>query len=493
MSGSSAQFAWGRVTVIAAVVAGAVACANQGPPPGGPPDASPPMILSISPANMSTTPKVGAVKIKFDEVISEIPRGSRNLADLVFISPRSGQERVSWGRSEIAIKPSKGWKPNTVYSLQIKSGIVDLRGNAIDTVIKLVFSTGGPIPPTKVQGAVFDWGAGKPAGAAVVEAVAADSTRYQAVADEQGRYTLEHVPPGSYLLRAFVDKNANRDLDQLELWDSLRTVITQNTAAEFYTFQHDTIGLRIADVAVLDSNRVIKVTFDKPYSPNQLFTPASLIIKGADSTALKVVLVQTTLERAQAESLVIKQKADSVERVRRLKEDSTPGLRARNDSLARVRRADSVAQAERAKREAARTAAAAAARSGKRVPVRDTSPPPKMLRPQAYAELFVKLDAPLPPAKQFRLQVLNVRSLTEVARSPARTFTTAKPANDSSKRAPARPGARRDTTQRPPPSGAGATSPATTTPAAAPAGTPAAPAKRDTVKPPTPIKKDTLR
>lgn len=437
MSGSLRQSAGWRLGIVTAVVAGAVACANQGPPPGGPPDVAPPIVLSVSPANMSTAPKVGSVKLKFNEVISETPRGSRNLSELVFISPRSGSERVKWGRDEIEIRPSKGWKPNTVYSIQIKAGLVDLRNNAIDTVIRVVFSTGGAIPPTKVQGAVFDWAAGKPAPAAVIEAIAQDSTRYQAVADEQGRFQLEHIPVGPYLLRAFVDKNANRDLDQLELWDSLRTVVTQNTAAEFYTYQHDTLGLRIAEIALQDSNRVVKLTFDKPYAPGQLFASNSVLIKGADSTPLAITLVQTTSERAIADSLARKRVADSLDRIQRLKEDSTPGLRARNDSLRRVRLADSVANAERTKREQARIAAREAARTGKRVPARDTMPPPKMLRPPAYAELFIKLDAPLPPQKQFRVQVLNVRSLTDVAKSPSRTFTTPRAANDTSRRTPA--------------------------------------------------------
>jgi hypothetical protein len=338
---------------------------------------------------------------------------------------------VSWGRRRISIRPSKGWKPNTVYSVQLKQGIVDLRGNSIDTAIRVVFSTGQTIPDTRVEGVVFDWGLGRGLSGGVVEAIAPDSTTYQVVTDTAGRYQLRNVPPGPYLLRAFADKNANRDLDPLELWDSVRVTVMQSTAADFYAFQHDTVGLRIADITLTDSGRTIKVAFDKPYSPIQQFPSGSVRLLGADSVPIPIRVIQTAREKVMFDSIKAKVRADSVERVLRAKEDSTPGLRARNDSLARIRRADSVAAVERQKREAERAAAREAARNrngrGVRPAVRDTTPPPKMNRPLVYSEIFLGIDTALPPQKQFRVQVLGVRSLSETNKSPSRTFTTPRP------------------------------------------------------------------
>ncbi len=89
-------------------------CASQAAPPGGPPDLAPPLVLKVSPQNnaVGATPK--AVVLQFDEVISESPKGAKDIAELVFISPKSGVPEVDWGRSKIAIRPSKGWKQNTV-------------------------------------------------------------------------------------------------------------------------------------------------------------------------------------------------------------------------------------------------------------------------------------------------------------------------------------------------------------------------------------------
>lgn len=402
-------------------------CANQALPPGGPPDDLPPEILSIAPANGATLTKPRDIEIRFDEVISETPRGGgRDLRDLVFISPRSGVPRVSWGRSRLIIRPSTGWKTNTVYTVQIKPGLQDLRNNGIDSVIRLVFSTGGPIPMTKLNGVVFDWAAGKGLANAVVEAIpegsrGRDTTFYQAVADSAGRYVLEHLPSGPYFLRAFGDRNSSRTLDPLELWDSTRLSLERSNTVELYAFGRDTVGLRISDIALLDSNRTLKVTFDKPYAPNQVITPLTAVIKRPDSSQVRIRLVRTAGEKNRADSALARAKADSASRV--AGKDSTPVMRAKADSLARVKRADSVAAVQRARRDAERTARA----RGQRPPVFDTLPLPKLSRPPVFTEMYLTIEDTLPLGTQFRLQMNGITSLSNVIKSPSRTFSTPKP------------------------------------------------------------------
>ena len=410
------------------------ACANQGAPPGGAPDLAPPILLKVTPENAAVGAKLNAMVLQFDEVISETPIGAKDLADLVFISPRSGIPKVKWGRSKLEIRPSMGWKPNTVYSVMIKNGLQDLRNNAIDTTMQLVFSTGGPIPTTRIAGVAFDWVAGAGLSGAIIEAVAADSTTYQAVADTKGRYLLQYVPPGPYLVRAYGDRNSNRALDPIESWDSVRVTLTQSADIEFYSFPHDTVGLRVASVTPMDSG-MVKVVFDKPYASGSTFGVDDIIITRPDSSRVRVRSVQTSAQRAQADSLRAAARPDSLAHVAS-RSDSTPALRARADSLARIKRADSVAAAERAARDArAREARARASTRGARsAPPVDTLPPPKMRRPAVSPELFVTLDTALAPQTQFRLSVTNVRSLSGTVRSPSRTFTTPRaPKADSSK------------------------------------------------------------
>ncbi len=421
-----------------AVAVLAIACANPSLPPGGPPDEAPPVILSVSPENNSvgTTPK--SLKLQFNEVISESPKGASNLKDLIFISPKSGEPRVSWKRNRLEIHPSDGWKPNAVYSIQIKPGIQDLRNNTIDSSIALVFSTGGAIPDTRITGVAFDWAAAKGISSAVVEAISADSVVYQVVSDTAGRFELRNLPPGPYVVRAFADRNNNREPDRLEIWDSAGVTLTENASAELYAFLHDTVGLRITEVALLDTNRVIKVTYDKPYPSEQVFTPDMIVVQTSDSTRLAVRSVQTAPAKAAADSAIAKAKADSIAREIESKLDTSEAARAERAEAAERKRADSVAAAERALQERQRQAAAAARARGVRPPPLDTMPLPKMNRPEVSSEIFITLDEPLSWQSQFRLQTDGVSSLSGTVKSPNRAFSTPRePVRDSTARQPA--------------------------------------------------------
>ncbi len=447
-----------HISVLCGVIAStmtAVACANISVPPGGPEDLDAPLVVSALPTDGTVGVKPKSVVIQFDEVVAETPRGASDLQSLVFISPKAGRPEVDWGRTRVSIRPSKGWKPNTVYAVTLNPGIADLRGNAIDSVIRVVFSTGGAIPQTHITGVVFDWIAGASAPKAVVEAIAKDSTTYQVLADSIGRYDLSFVPPGPYLIRAFTDKNTNRDLDPLEAWDTTSVTLTAAATLEFYAFPHDTVGLRISETASLDSNRVVRIVFDKPYAPGNVFVPAQFSIKGADSTRLIVTAVQTVPDRARADSLLRQAQADSA----RAKADTSAAARARADSLARRARTDSLLAAERADREARRLATL---RGGRPLPSRDTTPRPKMKRPVLYSEVFVVLARPLAQGASYRVQVDSVRSLSGTVRSPARVLNTPKPAKrdstptakpdttkvDTLGKVPPLPTVRRDTVQR---------------------------------------------
>ena len=437
----SSHARWGVVGAALAASAVAGACANVTEPPGGPPDVNAPVVLSITPDSGNIVERPKAVVVRFDEVISETPRGAQDLASLVFISPKSGEPEVEWNRTSISIKPSRGWKPNTVYSITVNPGILDLRNNPLDSAIRTVFSTGGDIPNTRLSGAAFDWTLGRPAPRALVEALAIDSARkdttfYQALADSSGRYEMRYLPPGPYLLRAVLDRNSNRGLEPLEPWDTVRVTVMQDVVADMYAFVHDTVGLRISDFAISDSGRTLKISFDKPFAPGQTWTPERVRVVRPDSSTLQVLKISTPSERAAEDSLQVKARTDSMVRAN---SDTTAAGRARADTIARRRAADSVANAERGAREARRLALL----RGERPVRRDTTPPPKFQRPLVYSELFVTLAQPLPDATRLRVEVTGARGLSGVARTPSREFTTPKaPPRADTASVPAR----RDTT-----------------------------------------------
>ena len=376
------------------------------------------------------------VEITFDEVVSELPKGAANLDELVFVSPRAKDVHVGWHRDRITIRPKGGWKPNTVYAVQLSPGLQDLRNNAIDSSVMVVFSTGGAIPGTNIEGVAFDWIGGRGANSALIEAIAKDSTIYQVRADSVGRFNLRYVPIGEYVIRSVLDKNNNRLLDPTEGFDTVRVTLTQRVDVELYAFPHDTVGLRIADVTPTpaDSLRVLKITFDKPLAPGQTLTRPQFTLKRADSTNVDVVFVETAAEKIAADSIRAKRKADSIAAT--VKPDTSAEGRARADSVLKKQRADSVAAAEIAAREARRLAAL---RGNRPAPVRDTTPPPKMNRPTVSTDVYITLAQRLAPGTAYRLQVNTVRSLSGTVKSPSRQFVTPREAKkDTSAAVPGR-------------------------------------------------------
>ncbi|HET7457521.1 MAG TPA: Ig-like domain-containing protein, partial [Gemmatimonadaceae bacterium] len=250
------------------------ACASQGAPPGGPPDAAPPKLVRIIPDTGAVNVKAPRAVFQFDEVVSERPSGGAPSLEAMFVvSPRQGEPDVSWGRDVITVKPRRGFRPNTVYTITMLPGISDLRGNVRKEGATAVFSTGPTIPSTTVRGVVFDWVKSEPAARALVEAIVVppgadtsararrDSTVYVTSSDSSGRFAFAHLPPGPYVVRGVLDANNNRALDPREAWDSVRVSLADSARVELLTFVHDTLGPRIASVSASDSV-TLRVAFD---------------------------------------------------------------------------------------------------------------------------------------------------------------------------------------------------------------------------------------
>ena len=390
------------------------ACAQPGAPPGGPEDRLAPEVAAVLPESGTVGAIPGRVRFQFDEVVSERPQNVAGLAKLFLISPRQGEPRVSWRRREITVRPRDGWKPNTTYTVTMLPGLTDLRGNVRRAGAVTVFSTGGGIPTTRVNGLVFDWTTGKVVPRALVEAIAPDSTTYVTIADSAGGFSLNHVPPGTYLIRAAIDANSNRAVDGREAFDSVRITLADLVRVELATFVHDTLGPRISTVVISDSV-TLRVTFDKPIDVAQDIGAASFALVGSDS------LPRPITAAAFARRLVTER--DSVKR------DSV----ARADSIRNAARRDTFPDPDPT------PAVPLPARAA-----RDTTPVAVMSRRLPETEVVLTLGQPLAPQSSYRLRALDIRNLMGIPRTSERVFTTPRPkvAADSTAR---------DTTRATPP------------------------------------------
>jgi hypothetical protein len=384
--------------------AAAWACASPSMPPGGPPDKAEPVVVRVTPESGAVNVRASSVLFRFDEVVSEgtsrTGQATSGLQGLVVVSPGDGRERVHWRRSAIEVEPRGGFRANTAYRVTLLPGLADLRGNVLSQPSEIVFSTGPTIPEGRIGGAIFDWGAGRVAPLAWVQAFRRpDSTlRWSARADSSGRYALRDLAPGAYTVRAFIDQNQNRRLDERESFDSLTVTIAaaaDTATTDFYAFAHDTIGPRIEVVEPVDSV-ALRIRFDRPAAVDWVpDSTSSFVLQRADSS---VVPLGEILPAARLDSIL------GVER-------------ARADSIARA--ADTTARADTVPRPA--------------TPVRpvigDTAAArgPRMARPVPVQTWAVRLPAVLLPGT-YKLRAVSIPGLGGTRRSSDREFTIRAPA-----------------------------------------------------------------
>ena len=417
----------------------AAACAEVGGGPrGGPEDHTPPKLVKVTPDTGALNKRPKEVVFRFDEVVSERPGGANGLDGLVVLSPSDGVPRVSWHRQAITVRPRKGFRANTAYSVTLLPGIADLRGNVRKAAATTYFSTGGEIPRTALRGVVFDWVGGKPAANALVQAFRRGDTTFSwiATADSIGRFEIRAFPAGSYLVRATIDANNNRTLDAREPFDTLGAAIADSARVELLAFVHDSLGPRIDRLLVEDS-LTLRVELDHPFDPQRPVTVASFTLLRTDSSRVPILSLLSDSVFNAERAAAAKARGDSLQ--------AANPLRGGRDS-ARVLSAPNVP----------RPVGSAVPLPGRRGAVaapRDTTPLPTPSRPSPVPRVILRLGSPLAAGSAYRLRAIDVRGLSGEPRTSDRVFSVPRPpsptARDSAA-ARALPNARPDSATRRP-------------------------------------------
>jgi len=382
-----------RLTAVALL---GLACASPGMPPGGPPDVAAPQIVAVVPDSGQVGVKPKEVLFRFDEVVSERSPAATSLSDLFLISPRDGAPDASWHRDAVGVKPAHGWRANTAYTVIMQRGLADIRGNVRNTGATTFFSTGPVIPRTTITGNVFDWVSGTPANGALVESFVTDSIHaYVALADSNGAFALEHLPPARYTVRAYLDRNKNQGIDPSEPWDTVSVNLIDSARTNLLIFVHDTAPPAIRDVRAADS-LTLQVSFDKPVDPSQSLGVANFAVIGPDSVPVPILSAGPPT-------------ADTTVRI-------NPAAPAPPARRAPVRRDTTVA------------------------------PRPVMPRPVPISEVSIKLQRPLTPKLVYRVRAIGIRGLLGRVGNSERSYTRPAPAPP-----PVKPPAGAPTTRPPPP------------------------------------------
>jgi len=388
---------------------GGLACANLGDPPGGPPDTTPPVVVEVRPESGAVVPDLkGAAVIRFDDVIDEMAGspaaggGPAGLGRYVLLSPVAGAVKVGWHRSSISIEPKEGWKPGRVYHLHLLPGIVDLRRNVRKQGLTIIFSTGPTIPTASLAGTAVLWVEQRALAQGLIRAVPlADTVGYLALTDSVGRFRLDAIPPGRYIVYAISDNNNNRQRDRREPFDSGLVTLDTTASVTLWAFVHDTVGPRGRGADPIDS-LAFRVNFTQAFDPRaRIDTSRVRVVALPDSTpvAITAVLTQAVYDSLSARERAV---ADSLRRAA----DTT----AKRDT---THRDTTVAGRGVPPSAAARRAPAAA---GGTLAPGDTSAIKKLLaqRPVPTDRIVIRVAKPLTPSGRYFVRVRSLRNLNGV-------------------------------------------------------------------------------
>ena len=402
----------------AILLLGIAACAKIAPPPGGPPDAVAPVMIGTRPDSTGIYPGFdGSVEFQFDETVSEgsvanLGFGNGDLEKLIILSPDTLVPKVSWERSRIAVRPREGWKPNTVYRIELLPGVYDLRHNRYKSGQVVTFTTGAPLPTDTISGLVVDWTARQPARLAAIDLILLpDSTVYRTQTDSSGKFAISPLPHGRYLVRGYLDQNRNRRMEIRESWDTVASVPAPTAAAILWLAPRDTAPPRILGITPRDT-MTVEIQLSQVIDPFQeLGTAAVAVLTLPDSAPLGVVSVRT------------KVLDDSLEARKKTVADSI-----RSDSLRRAR-GDTLPPGPVAT--PARPPAAPPARNPRglrpQAPVDSTVIKLAQTRPGLVDRLVVRLSRALTPETAYAVRISGIRNLSGASGTVVQGFQTPKP------------------------------------------------------------------
>lgn len=276
----------------------AAACARPEAPPGGPEDLFPPYVIETTPDTFAVVePGVSEVHFRFSERISERPANG-NLNDAVVVSPSTGLVRVRHGRDGITVEMQEGFEAGRVYRVTVLPVINDMFQNRLRDPFDLVVSTGNDFVPNVLAGMVEDRVTGEAVADTRVEARfpgSGDTITHWNFTDRDGVFSLRYVPDGAFEVRAWMDRNRDREVGESEPQTEFvggELAMTPDTSFTVLSLiEPDTTPARLASVTVEDS-LTLRFEFDDYLDPE---LPGALV-------AAQLVVAEIEVDSAEAEA-----------------------------------------------------------------------------------------------------------------------------------------------------------------------------------------------
>jgi hypothetical protein len=246
-------------------------CANIVPPEGGKKDETPPILLSITPADSGLNARPSKIELRFNKFM-EVKELEKNLqlSPLLPIAPTV----LSYGKKVVITILDTQLLDNTTYRIGLGNALTDNRENTPYKDFTYMFSTGSYFDSLELHGRVFDAATGKPDTAVLISLYAANESDtavlrkkplYAARADASGKFSFKSLPHRAFKIYAIQDGNNNYIYETAEeKIGFLNSTVTpavagSDTSYSFYMFKEviDTTTSPGKEQAADDSTRKV--------------------------------------------------------------------------------------------------------------------------------------------------------------------------------------------------------------------------------------------
>lgn len=209
-----------------------LSCGSKKAPTGGPEDLQRPSILSSLPAEFGQITD-GRIELNFSK-----PLDKSSVTQAVYIYPPIQDKKITVDKSTLLIRFDEDLRPDTNYYVTVSTRLKDIRGNALLESQTLVFAH-GELNQYQLAGTISFEDEADSSLPVQLRLFSADSLNVLSAVSRGPSYALETLNPGSYLLRAYIDKDRNNRYDEgrephfstsLELRRSLNLNISLATA-----------------------------------------------------------------------------------------------------------------------------------------------------------------------------------------------------------------------------------------------------------------------
>lgn len=271
------------------------ACAQQVAPTGGIKDEQPPSIKSLEPKQEVLNYENQPIVIEFDEFIQ-----LKNLKKNFLSSPPLEHDLETKIRGKrLEIKVLDTLQENTTYVFNFGNAIADFHeGNPIEG-FTYVFSTGNEIDTLSLEGRLVEAFNLEVVNEAVVmlyDTNDLDSLPFKKLpkyvdrTDKEGKFALQNLKAGTYVLFALQDKNTNYLFDKpdelVAYFDTILNIQEENDSLKLYGFFEDREKQYVKSQK--ENGPLVAIEFNRTISDSLTFelldTTASTVLKKVEKS-----------------------------------------------------------------------------------------------------------------------------------------------------------------------------------------------------------------